>query len=71
MTTKTLTAAMWKRIEAHYGRPCELNEQGEIVYRNQNFPVGYIATQHPYDGWLVDTTYDSDKVVLNLNRTDA
>jgi hypothetical protein len=63
-----ITPAMWKRIEAHYKRPCELDAQGEIVYKDVAYiaRVGYIA-EGEYEGWLVDTTGDSDKLVCYLN----
>ncbi len=60
-----LTSDMWQRIEEHFGRPCELNERGEIVYRDTNDEVGYIAMGE-WAGWLVDRTGDRDKLVLNL-----
>jgi hypothetical protein len=62
-----ITAAIWRKVEDHYHRPCELNERGEILYRDQNYPVGYIASDCEYDGWLVDVTGDYDKLVCDLN----
>lgn len=62
-----MNAEMWKRIEKHFGRPCELNERGEIVYKNEDFEVGYIATDE-YAGWLVDKTGDRDKLVFCLEE---
>ena len=58
----------WQRIERHYGRPCELNERGEIVYRDCDFPVGYIATAPDVVGYLVDTTGDSDELIFATGK---
>ena len=64
-----LTREDWDRIEAHYGgRSCELTVQGEIVYADADFPVGYIATEPEVAGYFVDVTGDRDQLVF---RTGA
>lgn len=62
-----ITVQIWAKVEAHFRRPCEMNERGEILYRDGDFPVGYIA-EGEWAGWLVDSTGDSDRLVTNLAR---
>lgn len=61
----TITTAAMKMIDAHFMRPCEFTERGEIVYRDGDFRVGYIADGE-YEGWLVDTTGDSDQLIRKV-----
>ena len=60
-----IDAAEWAKVEAHFKRPCELNEHGQILYQNADFPVGYLA-EGDWAGWLVDSTGDRDALITKI-----